>query len=139
MADYLKDFLKNQLIELFDDVLRLNTVSGKQRCILEIGRGLTERTKPDTIMLNLGSELIKADIDKLENNSEDLFDYIFSCLTKKQIENENTKEIIKETFKNLYNQLSQRERKIVTDYARQMKKICEKYHDDKKCQILLSE
>lgn len=128
MADYLKDILKNQLIELFADILRLSTITTKQRCILELGKELTERTDSDVIMKQLSFELISADIDKLGKNSDDLFNYIFNCLTKKQIENE----YIKEIFKNLYTQLSPKDRDIVTDYAKQMKKICEKYTHDKK-------
>jgi hypothetical protein len=131
MASYLKDILKNQIVELFDDILRLTTITGKNRCILQIGKTITEKTDSDLIMKNLADELISADIENLGNNSENLFNYVFNCLTKKQIENE----FIQSSFRDIYHQLTNREREIVADYAKQMKKICEKYREDKKCQI----
>lgn len=131
MADYLKDILKNQLVELFADMLRLNTITNTQRCVLELGKELAERTDAQLIMFHLSDELMLADIEQLNKNSDELFNFIFSCLTKKKIENE----FIKESFKDLYKQLTTKERETVSDYAREMKKICEKYRDDKKCQL----
>jgi hypothetical protein len=127
MAEYLQDILKNQLIELFSDILRLQTITSKQRCILELGRELTEKIEPHIIMSSLSAEFIAADIDNLTKNSDELFNYIFSCLTKKQVEHE----FIKESFRCLYKQLSLKDRDTIAEYARQMKRICEKYVNDK--------
>jgi hypothetical protein len=127
MVSYLKDILKNQLVELFDDVLRLNTITNKQRCILELGRELTERTDSSIIMSHLSEELVDADLDSLGKNSEDLFNYIFNCLTKKQVKNE----FFNDSFKELYQQLTDKEKETIMDYAKQMKKICEKYNCEK--------
>lgn len=124
MAAVLEVILKNQLIEMFDDILRLTSITGKQRCMLLLGKAITEEKDPHILMKALSEDLIEADIDKLTQDSDELFTYIFNCLTKKQIEHE----IVKESLRNLYTQLCQEDKTTITDYVKQMKRICEKYN-----------
>lgn len=124
MADYLKDILKNQIIDLFEDILRLSCITNKQRCFLNLGKDLIQLTEASVIMKELSQEMITIDLE-----TSDIFDYIFSCLVKKQFTHS---ELIKDAFGELYHQqLSPKDRETVMEYARQMKKICEKSKDKK--------
>jgi hypothetical protein len=129
MVDCFPIIFKNQLIELLTDLLRLKTTQSHW-CMIAVGKSLAEKADPDLIMSSMSEDLLKADIEKLIDNSDEMFEYVFNCLTRKQVK----QEFIKNNFKDFYSTLSSNEKEIIADYLKQMKKICEVSASAKPCE-----
>ena len=131
MTAYLPIALRNQIDELFADILRLDVITGKTRLLLELGKTLLISLDPVVLMESMLVMILQVDVDSIMQNSDNLFNYIFDCLSKKQIAHEFAKDYVR----NIYQQLRPQDKEIINDYARQIKRICEIYATEKKATL----
>lgn len=123
MAEICCDVLKTQVEELFTDLLSLKLLTIQQKSTLMFAKSLVDSTSSQIIMDLLSEDLIKADIDHLEKNGKDLFEYIFLCAGKKNV----SQEMIKDIVEDLYKKLSVKDKETISQYARCMKHVCERW------------
>ena len=123
MAEILCDVLKKQVDELFSDLLTLEQLTVRQKNVLTFVKLLVDKTSSKMIMELLSEDLVNADIDHLENNGQAFFEYIFSVAGKRNI----SQSLVKEMIEDLYIKLSSKDKETITEYARYMKRVCERW------------
>ena len=123
MAEIFCDILKNQVEELFADLLTLHHLTARQKNTLLFIKLFVDKTSSKIIMELLSEDLIQADIDHLEQNGEALFEYIFLCAGKRNI----SQNVVKEMVEDLYKKLSTKDKETISEYARCMKRVCERW------------
>jgi hypothetical protein len=112
--------LKHSLTNLFDDLLCVDQMT----FYIHAGKALIENTESQSLMDHLAPEMINCDIDTLAENSNLLFNHIFSSLTK----NNFNSEILQDMLKDFYEKLSTKDKTAIINHAKIIKAYCVKYN-----------
>ena len=125
MDNFFCSILKTQLDELFSDLLRLPSLNTKQKSLIMFIKTFIDNTQIEKIMKILTDEIVNVDLEELEKDNKLLFKYILECASKNNISENITNDVINDIYLNL----SEQNKKVILDYSRSIKRICEKWKE----------